>query len=73
MQIGVTAFLVTYLAEGVGLGLVAAGTGLDYVVLDPIRTPADINPTTDPAWIHVPGAWWGALDPVWSKAVAIAG
>ena len=28
MQIGVTAFLVTYLAEGVGLGLVAAGMAL---------------------------------------------
>ena len=28
MQIGVTAFLVTYLAEGVGLGLVAAGLAL---------------------------------------------
>jgi len=54
-----------------GHALVAAGTGLDYAVLDPIRTPADIDPTTDPAWIHVPGAWWGALKPVWTRAVAI--
>ena len=55
-----------------GHALVAAGTGLDYVVLDPIRTPAHIDPEQDPAWIHVPGAWWGALEPVWSNALALS-
>ena len=51
-------------------GLVAAGTGLPYVVREPIQTPAVVDPSRDPAWLHVPGAWWGALEPVWAGAVA---
>jgi len=53
-----------------GHGLVAAGTGLPYVVRDPIRSLSELDPTQDPNWVHVPGAWWGALDPVWAGALA---
>ncbi len=54
-----------------GFALVAAGTGLPYAVLDPIRTLDDLRPT-DPTWIHVRGAWWGALEPVWQGALIVA-
>ncbi len=54
-----------------GHGLVAAGTGLPYVVRSPVRTLAGVDPTQDPNWIHVPGAWWGALTPVWTDALAV--
>lgn len=54
-----------------GWGIVAAGTGLPYVVRGSIATPADIDPERDATWIHVPGAWWGALDPVWADAWAV--
>ena len=53
-----------------GHGLVAAGTGLPYVVRDPIRGLAELDPNQDANWVHVPGAWWGALDPVWQGALA---
>jgi len=55
-----------------GHGLVAAGTGLPYVVRSPVRTLGEVDPTQDPNWIHVPGAWWGALAPVWTGALAVA-
>lgn len=53
-----------------GHGLVAAGTGLPYVVRDPVATLQAVDPSQDAPWIHVPGAWWGALSPVWEAAVA---
>ncbi len=43
-------------------GLVAAGTGLPYVVRDPVLRLDQVDPQRDPAWIHVPGAWWGAVE-----------
>ena len=55
-----------------GYALVAAGTGIEYAVLDPIRTFADIELENDPAWIHVPGAWWGAIDASWKGARAVS-
>lgn len=50
--------------------LPAAAVGLPYVVEQPVRSLAALDPAEDPPWIHVPGAWWGALDPVWAGAVA---
>lgn len=54
-----------------GFGLVAAGTGLPYTVREAVRTPRDVDPARDAVWLHVPGAWWGALDPVWDAALAV--
>ena len=53
-----------------GHGLVAAGTGLPYFVRDPLRTLSQLDPARDANWVHVSGAWWGALDPVWEGAGA---
>ena len=55
-----------------GFGLVAAGTGLPYVVRSPVKTVTNVDVSLDANWIHVPGAWWGAVDPVWSGALATA-
>lgn len=51
-------------------GLAAAGIGLPFVVRDPVRIPADLDPARDPPWVHVPGAWWGAVDAALAPAAA---
>jgi dienelactone hydrolase len=48
--------------------LPAAALGVPYVVEQPVPALTDLDPAQDPPWIHVPGAWWGALDPVWKGA-----
>ncbi len=61
-------------AQGVyavrGWGLPAAALGLPYVVRSPLRAISAVDPAQDAPWVHVPGAWWGALDPVWDGARA---
>lgn len=42
--------------------LPASTLDLPFVVRRPIRSPADLDLEQDPAWIHVPGAWWGVVD-----------
>jgi len=39
----------------------SAALGLPWVVRDPVRDPRRLG-ADDPAWVHVPGAWWGAMD-----------
>ena len=40
-------------------GVAAAGVGLPYVWSGPICRPEDLDLSSDPAWVHVPGAWQG--------------
>jgi len=51
-------------------GVVAGATGLPFVVEDPIRSIDALDGTRDPPWVHVPGAWSGAMDTVLSSALA---
>jgi dienelactone hydrolase len=51
-------------------GLVAGATGLPFVVEDPIRTIEELDHAKDPPWVHVPGAWSGAIDTLLSGALA---
>jgi hypothetical protein len=44
-----------------GWGLVAAATGIQFVVYQPILSVDQIDPTLDAPWVHVPGAWDGAI------------
>ena len=37
----------------------ASAIGLPLVVRRPLRSTADLDLSTDPGWVHVPGAWWG--------------
>ena len=43
-----------------GWGLVAAATGIAFVVHEPILSVDQLDPTLDAPWVHVPGAWSGA-------------
>jgi dienelactone hydrolase len=52
-------------------GLVAGSTGMPFVVQDPIRTVEELDVTHDPPWIHVPGAWSGAIDTLMAGALAV--
>ena len=54
-------------------GLPASAVGLPFVVRDPVRTLDDLDPTRDPAWVHVPGAWWGSVDSALSGALLMSG
>lgn len=42
--------------------LPASTAGVPFVVRDPVSTLAALDPEHDPPWVHVPGAWWGAID-----------
>jgi dienelactone hydrolase len=44
--------------------LPASALNLPYVIRDPIVDLSSIQPERDPAWIHVPGAWWGVSQAV---------
>ena len=50
-------------------GLIAGASGVPFVVHDPVRTPGDLR-MTDPAWVHVPGAWDGVVKSHLSRALA---
>lgn len=52
-------------------GLPAAASGLPYVIHDPVLTLGELDPERDPAWIHVPGAWWGGLETVYRGSLAM--
>ena len=54
-----------------GYGLAASGTGLPFVVRDPVRTIDAVDPQVDAPWIHVPGGWWGGVATQLAKAVAV--
>ena len=41
-----------------GWGLVAAGHGVPFVVVEPLTSVASLQPA-DPHWVHVRGAWDG--------------
>lgn len=59
-------------AWGTGAHAVAvAGSGLPFVLRDPVRKPSEVDVETDPAWVHVPGAWWGGLAPLYADALAV--
>jgi dienelactone hydrolase len=51
-------------------GLPASALGLPFVVREPLRSAAAVDPARDPAWVHVPGAWWGAMDAALAPALA---
>jgi dienelactone hydrolase len=51
-------------------GIVASETGLPFVVEDPVESLADLDPDRDPGWVHVPGAWTGAVTNQLAKALA---
>ena len=51
-------------------GVVAAMTGLPFVVEDPVLSFDDLDPAVDAPWVHVPGAWTGAIDRLLSQSLA---
>ena len=52
-------------------GIVASASDLPFVVEDPVQTLADIDPAQDPGWVHVPGAWTGAVGKQLENALAM--
>lgn len=50
-------------------GVVAGATGLPFAVTEPVRTPGELT-IEDPAWVHVPGAWQGAVEGLLDQAVS---
>jgi len=52
-------------------GIVAGAAGVPFVVEDPVQTFADIDPARDPGWVHVPGAWTGAVTKQLGGALAM--
>ena len=51
--------------------LVAGPSGLPFVVHDPVRDSIRLQPS-DPAWVHVPGAWTGVIDRELNQALAVS-
>ena len=51
-------------------GLAASASGLPFVVRDPVLRLDQVDPEKDPAWIHVPGAWWGGAPSALAGALA---
>jgi len=51
-------------------GLPVAASGLPFVVRDPLLDVHDVDVDRDPAWVHVPGAWWGTTERLLSRALA---
>jgi len=51
--------------------LVAGPSGLPFVVHDPVRDSSRLQPS-DPAWVHVPGAWTGVIDRELNQALAVS-
>jgi hypothetical protein len=49
----------------------AAATGLPCVLRAPARDPRALDPSLDPPWVHVPGGWWGGLDALYARALAV--
>jgi dienelactone hydrolase len=56
-----------------GWGLVAAATGIRFVVHDPISSVEQIVPSLDAPWVHVPGAWSGAAEKALNGAMKQGG
>ncbi len=48
----------------------AAASGVRWVGRAPPRSIGDIDPERDPAWVHLPGGWWGGLEPLYANAAA---
>ncbi len=56
----------------VGPWAIAAGAaGGSWVGRDPLRSVAEVDPASHPAWIHVPGIWWGGLERLYLGALAL--
>jgi hypothetical protein len=49
--------------------LPASVQGLPYVIRAPIPDLNSLERDRDPAWIHVPGAWWGVAQAAVQGAV----
>lgn len=49
----------------------AAASGAPWVGRAPLRSAAEVDPGAHPAWVHVPGGWWGGLDTLYGSALAI--
>ena len=52
-----------------GWGLVASAQQVPFVVHEPIEQIEDLR-STDPPWVHVPGAWEGSVRAQLSRALA---
>lgn len=50
-------------------GLVAGASGLPFVVHEPVWNATQLQPS-DPAWVHVPGAWGGVVKRELDRALA---
>jgi len=53
-----------------GFGIAVAGSGVPYVLRSAPTRPEDLDLGRDPAWVHVPGLWWGGLPDLTSGAIA---
>ncbi|MCK6505716.1 hypothetical protein L6R53_20375 [Myxococcota bacterium] len=50
-----------------GWSVAVAGAGLPCRLWDPPRRPEQVDPAADPAWLHVPGLWWGLADELYAR------
>jgi hypothetical protein len=58
-------------AWGQGAASIAVAAGdLPFVLQTPLVALEEVDPTHDPAWIHVPGAWSGGLATLQERALA---
>jgi len=48
----------------------AAASGAPLVLRDPLSALEQVDPNADPAWVHIPGGWWGGLEQLYAPALA---
>jgi hypothetical protein len=49
----------------------AAASGVPWVGRAPLRSVDELDPLEHPSWVHVPGGWWGGLEPLYQGALAL--
>jgi dienelactone hydrolase len=49
----------------------AAASGVPWVGRAPLHSAQELDPATHPAWVHVPGGWWGGLETLYASALAL--
>jgi dienelactone hydrolase len=51
--------------------IAAAASGAPWVGRTPLHSLDQVDPVAHPAWVHVPGGWWGGLEELYGHALAM--